>query len=339
MSAAIWVLHGLGRAVPVLFATAGITFLLSAFAKQEPADILLGEAATPEAVAELNYELGRDRPLLVQFGSWIAQAVQGDLGTSWFTGIPVLTTITDRMPVSLSIAGLALVIAVVLGASAGIAAALLRDSWVDRLVTLAASTLATLPPFVVSIGLILLFGVALPILPTGGYVPFERSPGGWLASIILPAIALSLEAAADIARQLRTALVRTYEENLVIGARLRGLSPARILFRHALPHASGPALAALGIQVPRLIGGAIIAEQIFSLPGLGLMAYDGAMQGDQPVVLGAVMVTVVVVLISTLIVDLLILALNPAARTTPARTTPAQATPARTTPATERSSL
>src|SRR5699024_10553057 len=202
--------------------------------------------------------------------------------------------LADRIPVSLSIAGLALVIAVVVGGGAGILAATRRGGWIDATVTVLASTLATLPPFVVSILLILLFGVAVPILPTGGYVPFAQDPAGWLACIILPAIALSLEAAAGIARQLRPALVASCEENFVLGARLRGLSQRRILARYALPHAAGPALSVIGIQVPRLVGGAIIAEQIFSLPGLGLLAYEGATQGDMPVVLAAVMVTVVV---------------------------------------------
>ena len=314
-------LNALTRAVPVLVITAAVTFALGAFAKQQPADLLLGEAATPEALAELEHELGRDRPLVVQFGDWVWSALQGDLGASWFTGIPLTTTLADRIPVSLSIAGLALVIAVVVGGTAGILAATRRGSWIDSTVTVLASTLATLPPFVVSIVLILLFGVALPILPTGGYVPFAQDPAAWLASIILPAIALSLEAAADIARQLRTALVSSFEENFVLGARLRGLSKGRILARYALPHAAGPALSVIGIQVPRLVGGAIIAEQIFSLPGLGLLAYEGATQGDMPVVLGAVMVTVVVVLISTFVIDLLLAALNPQDRAAPAGTT------------------
>lgn len=209
------------RALPVLLLTAAITFLLGAFAKQEPAELLLGESATAEAVAELDHELGRDRPLPVQFFSWIGRALRGDLGESWFTGIAVTDTIAQRLPVSLSIAGLALLLAIVLGTLAAIVAALRRGSWIDTAVTVAASTLATLPPFVVSIALILVFGVAVPILPTGGFVPFAQDPAGWLACIILPAIALSLEAAADIARQLRTALVTTYEENFVIGA-LRG---------------------------------------------------------------------------------------------------------------------
>ena len=303
------------RAVPVLLVTAGVTFLLGTLAKQEPAELLLGEAATPEAVAALDHELGRDRPLLVQFGAWIWNALQGDLGESWFTGIAVTTTIAQRLPVSLSIAGLALLLAIVIGGAAGVLAALRRGSWIDTAVTVSASTLATLPPFVVSILLILLFGVAVPVLPTGGYVPVTQDPVGWLACITLPAIALSLEAAADIARQLRTALVATYEENFVVGARLRGHSGTRILLRHALPHAGGPALSVVGLQVPRLVGGAIIAEQIFSLPGLGLMAFEGATQGDLPVVLGSVMVTVVAVLISTFVIDLLLTALSPTERT------------------------
>jgi peptide/nickel transport system permease protein len=319
--------HAVARTVPVLLITAAITFALGAFAKQEPADLLLGEAATPEALAELDRELGRDRPLLVQFGAWVWNALQGDLGASWFTGIPLTTTLADRLPVSLSIAGLALVLAVLAGGAAGILAATRRGGWIDSTVTVLASTLATLPPFVVSIVLILLFGVALPILPTGGYVPFAQDPAGWLACIILPAIALSLEAAADIARQLRTALVATHEDNFVLGARLRGLSQRRILARYALPHAAGPALSVIGIQVPRLVGGAIIAEQIFSLPGLGLLAYEGATQGDMPVVLGAVMVTVVVVMASTLVIDLLLAAINPQDRAAPA-TTAVHTTPA-----------
>lgn len=308
--------HAVTRAVPVLLLTSAVTFALGAFAQQEPADLLLGEAATPEALAELNRELGRDRPLLVQFGTWAGNALQGDLGASWFTGIPLTTTLADRLPVSLSIAGLALVLAIVLGGTAGVLAATRRGSWIDSTVTVLASTLATLPPFVVSILLILLFGVAVPILPTGGYVPFAQDPAAWLACIILPAIALSLEAAADIARQLRTALVASLEENFILGARLRGLSSRRILARYALPHAAGPALSVVGIQVPRLVGGAIIAEQIFSLPGLGLLAFEGATQGDMPVVLGAVMVTVVVVLVSTLVIDLLLAALHPQTRLT-----------------------
>ena len=307
-------LHAAARALPVLLVTAAVTFGLGAFAQQEPAELLLGEAATEEAVAALDHELGRDRPLPLQFASWLGHAVRGDLGESWFTGIAVTSTIAERLPVSMSIAGLALLIAVVLGASAGILAALRRSSWIDTAITVTASTLATLPPFVVSIMLILLFGVAVPILPTGGYVPLAQDPSGWLACIILPAVALSLEAAADLARQLRTALVSTLEQNFVLGARLRGHSGARILLRHALPHAAGPALSVVGLQVPRLVGGAIIAEQIFSLPGLGLMAFEGATTGDMPVVLGAVMVIVLAVLLSTFVIDLLLTALHPQER-------------------------
>ena len=202
--------------------------------------------------------------------------MQGDLGESWFTGIAVTDTIaTDCRSACPSRAwhwcsrwcrrG---------RRSPRCGASRQRD---DTAVTLAASTLATLPPFVVSILLILVFGVAVPILPTGGYITLAQDPAGWLACIILPAIALSLEAAADIARQLRTALVATLRRELHAARGCAGTPTRVILLRHALPHAAGPALSVVGIQVPRLVGGAIIAEQIFSLPGLGL---DGIRRRD-----------------------------------------------------------
>src|SRR5699024_1746161 len=195
--------------------TAALAFRPGAYGTREPAELLLGDAATAAAVAELDHELGRDRPLLVQFGSWIVHALQGDLGQSWFTSIPVTATIAQRLPVSLSIAGLALVLAIALGAGAGVLAALRRGSWLGTPPPVAGSALPPPPPSAVSTLLLLVFGVAVPILPPGGFVPVPQSPAGWLACILLPAIALSLEAAADIARQLRTALVATYEENFV----------------------------------------------------------------------------------------------------------------------------
>jgi peptide/nickel transport system permease protein len=306
--------RGLGIAVPVLFLTSFTTFLLGVFAKQKPAELLLGESATLADVARLNQELGLDQPVITRYLTWIGRALQGDLGTSYFTGIPVVDSIVQRLPVSLSIATFALLIAIVLGFTFGTLAAVKQGSVLDRIVTLVSATIATLPPFVLAIALIVIFGVLLPILPTGGYVDPAFSIPLWLKSMILPAVALSLDAASDVARQLRTGLVGTLDESYIVGARLRGLSGRRILFVHALRNGAGPAVATLGLQVPRLIGGAVIAEAIFSLPGLGQLARDGAMRGDVPVVIGTLMVTVAIVLVSSLAVNVVLAALRPEVR-------------------------
>lgn len=310
------VARGLSIAIPVLLLTSFFTFLLGVWADQEPAAIMLGEAATRDDVARLEAELGLDRPVIVQYFTWLASAVQGDLGVSWFTGIPVVDSVAQRFPVSLSIAAFALVIALVLGGIAGSAAALTRGSVIDRFVTLVSSTIATMPPFVIGIALIVLFGVYIPLFPTGGYVSPEIGTALWISSITLPAIALSLDAAADLARQLRTGLVGTLGENYIIGAKLRGLSPRRVLVTHALRNGVGPAVAALGLQIPRLIGGAVIMEAVFSIPGLGQLARDGAMRGDVPVVIGSLLVTVVLVLIASVAVNALLGVLKPDTRRT-----------------------
>lgn len=313
-----WGLASVGRAlsisVPVLLLCSLVTFLLGAAAKQQPADLLLGDAATPEDIARLNHEFGLDRPVLVQYVDWLGHAVRGDFGTSWFTGIPVADSMVQRLPVSLGIAALALALAVVIGTSFGVAAAIRQGGLLDRTVTVVSSTIATIPPFVASIGLIVLFGVLFPVLPTGGYIDPSVDVGGWLRSIILPAIALSLEAAADIARQLRTGLVAALHENYAVGAMIRGFSRRRVLLHHVLRNGSGPAVAALGLQIPRLIGGAVITEAIFSLPGLGQLARDGAMRGDVPVVIGSLIVTVVIVLISSAVVNIVLGVLRPDTR-------------------------
>jgi peptide/nickel transport system permease protein len=303
-----------GIAVPVLLITSFLTFCLGALSDQKPAEIKLGEAATAADVARIEHELGLDRPLLVQYVAWLGHALQGDLGTSWFTGIPVSTSIAERFPVSLSVALAALVLAILGGSVLGTVAALRRGSLLDRGITVVSTVISTLPPFVVAIVLIVVFGVLFPVLPTGGYFDPADGVGPWLLGLVLPAVALSLDGAAELARQLRTGLVGALGENYVLGARLRGYSPTRVLLVHVLRNAVGPAVSALGLQIPRLIGGAIIAEAIFAIPGLGLLARDAAMRGDVPVVIGSLLVSVVMVLIASLVVNIVLTVLRPGPR-------------------------
>lgn len=306
------VLRNVTTAVPVLVVTSLVTFALGALGDQDPAAAMVGEAATEADVARMERTLGLDDPWWVQYGTWVGRAATGDLGSSWFTHVPVAQSIAERLPVSLSVAGLALLIAVVVGTAAGIGAALHRGSLLDRAVTAVAAVFSTVPAFAAGIGLIVLFSVVLGVLPAGGYVPPGAGIGPWLATLALPALALSLDAAGDVARQLRTGLVGALDQNYVVGARVRGLSGRRVVLGHALRNGAAPAVAVVGLHVPRLIGGAVITEAVFLLPGLGQLTRDAALRGDVPVVQGALLVTVVVVLLSSLVVDVVQARLLPA---------------------------
>ena len=308
----------LGRALlttgTVFLISSLLTFALGAMSEANPGAAVLGETATPDDIARMNHEFGLDRPLPAQFVGWLGHALTGDLGHSWFTTLPVADSIFTALPVDLSVAGLALLFAVLLGGAAGIAAARSNGGRLDLAVTGVCSVLGTLPAFVVAIGLIAVLSVQTGLLPSGGYVPFGQDPGQWLRFAVLPALALSLDAAAGIARQLRTSLVGALRENYVTGAVMRGLPARRVLFGHVLRNAAGPAVTVLGMSVPMLIGGAVVTERIFNLPGIAQLSLQAAQQHDVPVIQGTLLVTVAVVLVANLAVDAGLLALNPAAR-------------------------
>jgi peptide/nickel transport system permease protein len=301
-------------AVPVALISTLIVFAMTCAATANPAAQKLGENATPADIARLNHEWGLDRGFLDQYLSWLSGALHGDFGVSYFSDIPVAESIGQRIPVDLSITIVAIVVAIVVGFTFGIVAAVRRDGWVDRAITAVSSVLVTIPEFWLAIMAIVLFSVTLGWLPSGDYTPLTRDPVGWLQHMALPGASLGLTVAASVARQLRTSLVATLDEDFVTGARVRGLSPRRVLFAHALRNASAPAVAVLGLAVPTLLGGAVIAESIFGLSGLGQLALDGATNHDIPVIQGVLVVTIAIVLVSNLAVDGLLGWLRPATR-------------------------
>ena len=301
-------------AAPVfLFATL-ITFLLGAASGIDPAAGIAGDAASPETVARIRTQFGLDQPLVVQYLHWMHGVIRGDLGTSWFNGVPVAALIAQRLPVSLSIAGVALLIGVAMGSLFGTTAAIRRGGGVDRAVTAFASIASALPPFVIAIGLIIVFSVWLKWLPSSGYVPPSEDVLGWLSAIAMPAVALSVDVIADLARQLRTGLVAALSENYVVGADVRGLSRPRILLVHVLRNAAGPALSIVALKIPALIGSSVVTETIFTLPGMGKLAADSALRGDIPVVQGVLVVSIVIVLACNLLINVALGALQPASR-------------------------
>lgn len=300
--------------VPVFFVATFVTFALRAMSGLSPARLQLGEDATPEAIRNIETMWGLDRPFLVQYWDWFTGVLHGELGTSWVNGADIATLIGLGLGVSLSVAVLALVIGVVLGFALGTVAALRRGTWVDRAVTGFVTVVSVMPAFVVGIVLVAVFAVGLDLLPSAGYVPAAAGIGPWLAHIILPALALSFDVVADVARQLRSGLVSAYRENYVIGAVVRGLSPRRIFFGHVLRNGMGPALATLGLKFPALVGASVVTEWIFGLQGFGRFANDSAQAGDVPAVQGVLVVSVALVVTFNLLVNIVLGRVTPAAQ-------------------------
>lgn len=300
--------------VPVALISTLLVFLMTYLASANPAAQKLGENATPEAIARLNHAWGLDRGFVAQYLSWLGHALTGDLGTSYFSATSVSEAIGQRLPIDLALTLVAVVTAIVLGFAAGTVAAVRRGGIVDRVVTLVASVLITIPEFWLAIMAVVLFSVTLGWLPSGGWVPFHVDPWAWLQHVLLPGVSLGLTVAAQVARQLRGSLVAALDEDYVVGARVRGLSPRRVLFGHALRNAAAPAVATVGLAVPTLLGGAVIAESIFGLPGLGQYALNGAQSHDVPVIQGVLVASIAIVLISNVVVDALLARLRPASR-------------------------
>ncbi|MBK3558911.1 ABC transporter permease [Streptomyces sp. MBT56] len=290
-----------------------LSYLLLSIPDLDVGRQLLGQGADQAAVDAKNASLGLDRPVLVQYADWLAHAVRGDLGTSWFTSEDVATTVSARLPVTASLmVGVTLVATVVsflLGVWAGV-----RRGAVDRFVQVLGVVGYALPGFLVTLVIVLVFAVNLNWFPAIGYTPFAASPSGWLSTITLPVLSLSIASVAGVSQQVRGAVIDVLRQDFVRTLRARGLPMSRIVFRHVLRNASAPALSVLGMQFVGLLGGAVLVEQIFGLPGIGSMTVTYTTRGDIPVIMALVMLTVIGVVLINLLVDVMIGWLNPKAR-------------------------
>ncbi|MFC7891890.1 ABC transporter permease [Streptomyces sp. NPDC057381] len=290
-----------------------LTYVLLSIPDTDIGRQLLGQGADQASVDAKNAALGLDRPVLEQYADWLAHAVRGDLGTSWFTSEDVATAVWGRLPVTASLmVGVTLVtttVSFLLGVWAGV-----RRGAVDRFVQVLGVVGYALPGFLVTLVLVLVFAVRLNWFPAIGYIPFAESPGGWLSTITLPVLSLSVASVAGVSQQVRGAVIDVLRQDYVRTLRARGLPPSRIVFRHVLRNASAPALSVLGMQFVGLLGGAVVVEQIFGLPGIGSMTVTYTTRGDIPVIMALVMLTVVGVVLINLLVDIVIGWLNPKAR-------------------------
>lgn len=290
--------------IPMLVVVSFCVFSLIVLVPGDPATALAGENPDPEQIAAVRERLGLDDPFLVQFWNWFAGLVQGDLGQSLFSSQPVADAVLSRLPTTLSLAGLSLVVAVLLGVATGVVAAMRPGTWVDRTATFAASLGVAVPYFWVGMILVLLLAINVTIFPAVGYVPLSEDPFQWFMHLVLPATALGLAPAAVIARQTRAAMTGVLREDYVRTATAKGLPPYRVVGKHALKNAAVPVVTAFGLEASRLIGGTVVIEQLFALPGLGSLAYSSVFARDFPMVQGVLLVVAALVLLINLFVDL-----------------------------------
>ncbi|MFD5128932.1 ABC transporter permease [Streptomyces olindensis] len=307
------VLKKLVRSLAVLLVVSFSTFVLMYGNGPGIARAVLGTNASAADVKAETTRLGLDDSLLVQYGRWIKGVVTGNLGDSFFTGQSVSSALSSRVPVTLTLIVLSILLTVVVSVLVGVTAAV-RGGWIDRVVQFLAVLGAAVPPFIIAIGLVFALAVSVRMFPATGYISPDQSLSGWLKSVTLPVLALLVGSIANAASQFRGAVLDTLSQDFVRTLRARGIPESQVIFRHVLRSAAGPGLTALSLQTVALIGGAVIIEQVFALPGLGDLSNTSAQQGDVPMVMGCVLVTIVIVLVVNVLGDLAAAALNPKAR-------------------------
>lgn len=310
----------LAMLVGVLFAVSVLTFLLVSLLPGDPALQVLGtQNATPQAIAQVRHQLGLDHPIAARYLIWLGHSLHGDLGRSVQTHESVAQLIQQRLPVTLELILLSLVIAVVIAIPLGVWTAYRANTWVDRIGSGASLGLLAMPPFVVALVLVYVFAVKLGWLPAIGWQPFLEDPVANLRSALLPAISLAAGNIAVFMRLLRADMRTTLNEDHVLLARAKGMPTWTILFRHALKPSSFSVLTVLGIQIGALIGGAVVVETIFALPGIGSLLVNSILQRDIVVVQGIVLVVAAFYVLANFVVDLAYALLDPRIRHEAAR--------------------
>jgi len=300
--------------VPVLVAVSLLTFLIASLLPGDLAYVILGDQATPEKVAALRHDMGLDQPIWWRYLSRLGHVLQGDFGRSFRTGQTVLQAVTERLPVSLELMVLAELGALAIGIPLAIACAVRSGSAFDRFMTGSAFGMLSVPAFLSAILLIYLFAVELRWLPATGYVPFGEDAIGNLRSFLLPALTLALGEWPVLMRVLRSDMIATLQEDYIAMARAKGLKPSRILLVHALKPSSLTLVTVTGINIGRLIGGTVIVESIFALPGIGRLLLGAIFTRDLIILQGMVLFVACGYVLMNFVVDMLYAVLDPRIR-------------------------
>jgi peptide/nickel transport system permease protein len=306
-----YLIHRLLLLIPTVLGVTLVVFLMMRFIPGDPVTNMLGENYSEEDARQLRHELGLDQSLAVQYGKWLLFLLRGDWGRSMLTNRPVLTDVLYRLPVSLELIVLSLFLSLLIALPAGIIAAVWPNTWRDYSAMMLSMAGVSIPEFFLGVLLFLLFALVLRWLPVSGYVPLLDSPGGNLWHMVLPTIALGFPRAALLTRLMRASLLEVLRLEFVTTARAKGLGENPVVLKHALKNALIPTVTVAGLQVGFLIGGAIVVETVFAVPGIGSFGIDAIIKRDYPQVQAFVLVGALVFVLANLLVDLLYAVIDP----------------------------
>ncbi len=299
-----YILRRILLALPTLLIVAIAVFALVRLVPGDPAQVLLGDAGDEAALAALRIQLGLDQPIVIQFGRWLGGALGGDLGTSIMTGEPVVETVLSRFSTSAVIVLGAMIIATLVSIGGGLLAARYQNRPLDLAVVIFSTILLSIPSFWLGLLLLLFFGLKLGWLPVVGYVSFAENPAEAFRYIILPIMALALVEAGVLTRMMRATSLEVLRLDYVLHARAKGLTEGRVLTRHVFPNAFAPTLTLVGLTIGNLLGGIVVIETVFTIPGLGRLMVDAVLARDYPVLQGCLLFNSVIYILVNLIVDL-----------------------------------
>jgi peptide/nickel transport system permease protein len=300
--------------MPTLFAVSVVVFAFIHFVPGNPAAMIVGADASPEAVERVAEALGLNDPIHVQYLSWVSSAVRGDLGRSYMLDTEVTTLLISRLPVTGSLTVMAFFIAIIVGLPAGILAAIRQGTWIDSTVMFGALLGLSVPNFWLGLNLIILFAVILGWLPSGGYVSWSHDPLSAFKALLMPAFALGFSAAAVVARMTRSTVLEVMRLDYIQTARSKGVAEKLVIFRHALRNAMIPIVTVLGVVVGSLLNGSVVTETVFTLPGIGRLVVNAVARRDFPVLQGGILFVTVVYLTVNLVVDIIYTWIDPRIR-------------------------
>jgi peptide/nickel transport system permease protein len=303
----------LASAVLLMLLVTSVVYVLVSSNGMGIARMLVGTSATLQQVVDRYYQLGLDKPVLGQYLTWLGKAVRGDLGTSYLNGEYVTNMLSTRAPLTITIVAVTMVLTMIISVWLGVTAAV-KGGPLDRFLQVLSVVGGAIPQFIVAIVLVFTFAVGLRVLPATGIVAPTEDAGLWARSLILPVTAILVGTAMSGAMQIRGSMLVELRKEYVATLRTRGISEYSVLYKHALRNAAGPGLIGLGLLTVAMLGGTVIIERVFALPGMGMLVSSTTTTGDIPALMGCVTVTVVIVSLVNLIIDLLMGILNPKVR-------------------------
>ena len=300
-----YLIRRLGLAIPTLLLVAIAVFGMVRLAPGDPAQVLLGETASPAEIDAKRAQMGLDEPMPAQFLRWASDVANGDLGTSLLSGQPVTNLVLDRFAVSAPIVAAAVALALIIAVIGGLYAALNRGRTIDIMIVTTATILLSIPAFWLGLMFMLFFGLKLGWAPVIGFVPFSEDPVAALSYMVLPVIVLALAELGVLTRMMRASAIEVLGLDYVLHARAKGLDDDRVLSRHVFPNAFAPTLTLTGLLLANLLGGIAVIETVFTLPGLGRLMVDAVLARDYPVIQGCLLFTAGIYILVNLSVDLI----------------------------------